>query len=161
MNILNNVDHLCVSFKELAPIFEEQIYQEKSVSFAPKGKSMLPMIREGKDTVTLSAIKVPIKKYDIVFYKRKSGQYVLHRIVRVGKTYTCIGDNQFAYERGIGKEQIIAVVSAFTRNGKEHSVNNFFYGLYCRFWHYSRFLRRCVRAIWRRVSRFFQNNTKN
>ena len=68
----------------LAPIIEEQLREGKTVRFAPKGRSMLPMIREGRDTVTLCAVDRPLKKYDIGFYRRRDGQYVLHRIVKAG-----------------------------------------------------------------------------
>ena len=40
---------------------------------------MLPMLREGKDSVVLSKISEPLRKYDVVLYQRRNGQYVLIR----------------------------------------------------------------------------------
>ncbi len=103
---------------------------------------MLPMLREGRDTVTLSPLPARLKKYDLPLYRRSGGQFVLHRIVRVGKSYRCIGDNQFLYEDGVTREQMIAVVTSFTRDGKEVPMTSLGYRLYCRVWHLSRPLRR-------------------
>lgn len=107
---------------------------------------MLPMIRQGIDSVVLSPVPEKLKKYDLPLYQREIGKYVLHRIVRIGDTYTCIGDNQFSEESGIRQEQILGVVTGFYRDRTYHSVKEPAYQLYCRFWHYSRPLRR----FWRR-----------
>ena len=112
---------------------------------------MMPMLRDGRDQVLLSPLPERLKKYDLPLYRRESGQFVLHRIVAVGETYTCVGDNQFDLERGLRHEQMIGVVTEFTRKGKTYSVNDLSYRLYCRFWHYSRFPRRVFRAIKRRL----------
>ena len=132
-------------FQELLPLIREQIGSGGSVRISPNGTSMLPMLRQGMDTVVLSPVPERLQKYDIPFYRRDNGQFVLHRITAVGETYTCIGDNQFQLEPGVRREQMIAVVTAFTRGGREISVTNPVYRCYCRFWHYSRPLRR----IWR------------
>lgn len=107
---------------------------------------MMPMLRQGRDTVLLSPVPERLRKYDIPFYRRDNGQFVLHRIVAVGENYTCIGDNQFELEPNVRADQMIAVVTAFTRDGKEIPMTNWFYQCYCRFWHYSR----PIRHLWRR-----------
>ena len=53
-----------------------------------------------------------MKKRDIILYKRDSGQYVLHRIVKVkDNTFTLVGDNQHELEHGIRLDQILAIVT--------------------------------------------------
>lgn len=144
------MDSLCDqshSFRELLPLIREQIALGGSVRIAPRGTSMLPMLRYGMDTVVLSPVPERLRKYDIPFYRRDNGQFVLHRIVAVGDAYTCIGDNQFELEHGVRQDQVIAVVTSFNRGGREISVTNLGYRCYCRFWHYSR----PVRRFWRRV----------
>ena len=61
--------------------------------------------------------------------------------VEAGDTYTCIGDNQYQYEHGVRREQMIALVTAFTRDSREISVEDPIYRLYCVLWHRSRGLR--------------------
>ena len=103
----------------------------------PRGKSMLPLIVEERDSVVLSREKdVPLKKYDIAFYRRRDGHFVLHRVMRVENdgTYTMCGDNQLVYERGITPAHIIARVCEITRNGKSIKLDGFFYSAYVFFW---------------------------
>lgn len=132
--------------EQIMPLMREYLSAGKTVKFSPRGISMLPMLRQGIDDVVLSPIPEKLKKYDLPLYQRDDGHFVLHRIVRVGETYSCIGDNQFELEHGLRHDQMIALVTAFYRNGKYHSVNELTYRIYCRFWHYSRGLRH----FWRR-----------
>ncbi len=131
----------------LMPLIKERLAAGHSVRFSPKGTSMLPMLRQGIDSIVLSPLPETLGKYDLPLYQRDNGQFVLHRIVAVGENYTCIGDNQFALERGVRPDQMIGVVTAFYRGEKRHSVTESSHRLYCRFWHYTRFPRR----IWRRI----------
>lgn len=141
--------------EQLMPLIREQLAAGKNVRFAPRGVSMLPMLRQGRDKVILSPVTGRLKKYDLPLYQRDNGQYVLHRIVKVGDTYTCIGDNQYELERGIRQDQIIAVVTAFTRDDREIPVTDLGYRIYCRAWRWlrpvKRLLGRCKRAILRRI----------
>ena len=136
-----------VQFEQLMPIIREQLEAGRTVRFNPRGTSMLPMLRQGIDSVVLSPLPERLKKYDLPLYQRDNGQYVLHRIVEAGETYTCLGDNQFVLEPGGRHDQMIALVTSFTRGKKEHSVAEPVYRLYCRIWYHSRELRRfCKRA---------------
>lgn len=142
--------------EQLMPLIKECLAAGRSVRFSPKGTSMLPMIRQGIDKVVLSPLPDKLKKFDLPLYQRKNGQYVLHRIIKIKDTYTCIGDNQFELEHGLQHDQMIGVVSAFTRGDMEHSVKEPGYWLYCRLWHYSRpvrkFWRRCIGWLRRHIA---------
>ena len=138
----------------LMPLFREQLEAGRNVRFSPMGISMLPMLRQGIDTVTLAPLPERLGKYDLPLYRRDDGKYVLHRIIAVGETYTCMGDNQFVPEPGLRHDQMIAVVTAFSRGHREISVANPLYQIYCRCWHYSRPLRR----FWRRGIGFLRRH---
>lgn len=154
MDSLNKKD---LRLEQLMPIIRESLSQGKSVRFSPRGVSMLPMLRQGLDSVELSPLPERLKKYDLPLYQRRNGQYVLHRVVGVdGDTYTCIGDNQFELEHSVAHEQMIAVVTAFFREQKAHSVNEFGYKTYCRVWHNSRGVRRFFRRCVNRLRRCFK-----
>ena len=141
---------------EAMPHIQRCLAAGEYVKIPPKGTSMLPMLRQGIDSVVLAPLPEKLKKYDLPLYQRRDGQYVLHRIVKAGKTYTCVGDNQFQLEKGLEHDQMIAVVTSFYRGDKYCSVNSFGYWLYCRFWHYSRFPRHCWRWAKRQLGRLFQ-----
>lgn len=140
--------------EDLMPLIREQLAAGKTVRFSPRGTSMLPMLRQGKDQVVLSPLPEKLKKYDLPLYQRKNGQFVLHRIVGVGDTYTCLGDNQFDTEPGLGHDQMIALVTAFTRDGREISVTAWHYRLYCRVWYHS-----CsIRQFYRRAKNWLRRH---
>ncbi len=100
-----------MKMEELYPLILQGLDECGEFVFLPKGISMLPTIVQFKDRVKL--IKADsIKKYSIVLYRRENGQFVMHRVVGIRNgTYTMCGDNQLGYERGIKKEQIIALAS--------------------------------------------------
>lgn len=134
-------EKLDIPAEQLVPIMIEQLKSGSAVRFSPHGTSMLPLLRQGRDSVTLVSLTRPLRRFDIAFYKRDDGQYVLHRVVAIKDSITCIGDNQFEYEKGLRPDQIIAVVSEFSRDGKTVPVSSFGYRAYCFFWHLSRPLR--------------------
>jgi hypothetical protein len=145
---------------ELAPLIRERLAAGQSVILSPRGVSMLPMLRQGRDSVVLSSPPERLRKYDIPLYLRDDGKYILHSAVKIGESYTCIGDNQFVYEYGVRHESIIGVVTAFTRGEKLRSVKSPGYWLYCRLRHYSRPLRRIWRGLRRRAARLFGSEGK-
>ena len=140
--------------EDLLSLIREQLEAGKTVKFAPRGISMLPMLRQGIDSVLLSPAPEKLKKYDLPLYRRDNGQFVLHRVVEVGETYTCIGDNQFVYEPGIRHEQVIALVTAFWRGERMIRVTALPYRFYCAAWHLSR----PVRHFWQRGISWLKRN---
>lgn len=133
------------TLEQLLPRMQESFARGESFRFAPGGISMLPIIRPHRDVVVVVAAPERLKKYDLPLYRRKDGKFVLHRVVEVGQTYTCVGDGQFQTEAGITHDQVIAVVAAIIRDGKEISVHSLVYKLYCRVWHYSRKIRHVIK----------------
>ncbi len=109
-----------VNLEELLPIIEEQLKDGKEICFSPNGVSMLPLLRPGHDSVILKTAPPRLKKYDLPLYRRKNGQFVLHRVIKVEKdnTYTMCGDNQFVREHGIKHSQIVGIVTSICRNDK-------------------------------------------
>lgn len=144
---MNGNQQIIVSMDDLVPLFRERLAAGQSVRFSPRGVSMLPLLQEGRDSVVLSPLPDELKKYDLVLYRRDDGSYVLHRIVAAGRTYTCIGDNQFTAEPGLRRDQMIAVVTAFSQGDRLVSAQSPMYKIYCRVWHFSR----PARHFWRRA----------
>ena len=95
--------------------YEQAIEKYGFYIATPIGTSMMPLLRERKDTVKLVAPN-NIKKYDVVLYMRNDKTLVLHRIIRVkNDLFTMCGDNQFMLEKNIKRSQIIAVMEGFYR----------------------------------------------
>lgn len=108
----------------------------------PKGTSMLPLIVQQRDSVTLAKPSGELRRGDIAFYLRDNGQYVLHRVIgSENGRYTMCGDNQITPETGIENRHIIGVVRRITRNGRTLTDRTFSYRLYKLIWR-SFFVRR-------------------
>ena len=88
------------------------------------GDSMMPLLRNRRDTVKIIPVSGRLKKYDLPLYKRPDGKYVLHRIIKVKKDYyiTC-GDNR-GWRENVPFDWIIGVVDLIYRDEKEIPVNN-------------------------------------
>ena len=143
-----------VFLKDTWPIIEEKLNLGAEVTINPGGVSMKPLVIPGRDSVVLTKVSEELKKYDVVLYIRENGQFVLHRIVGIcdGKFVMC-GDNQFRWEYGIEKGQIIALMKAVIRNKKKIQTDAFGYKLYSRVWvqiqRFNYMLRRLRRKILR------------
>lgn len=121
--------------------FEEELIEHGCIVFTNKGKSMMPMLREDRDLMVIQrrmlnedGSLLRCKKYDAVLYKR-GDKYVLHRILKVlSEGYVICGDHNYRREYDIREEQILGVLTAFVRDGKEISVTDKRYLCYVHLW---------------------------
>ena len=116
--------------------FEEEIQNSGKLIYTTVGVSMRPLIKQGRDLLIVTKPQGRLKKYDIPLYKRKNGQYVLHRVVKVKDDgYVILGDNCIKWENDIKDDQIIGVLTSLVRKGKEVDFNSFGYRFYSRAWY--------------------------
>ena len=118
-------------------LIEEVLSSGGEFRLFPRGTSMLPLLVQGKDSVVLKRKADPVlKKHDIAFYRRESGQFVLHRVMKIEKdgTYTMCGDNQLELERGIHAHQIIGYVSEIYKEERLLRTSSLRYRIYVFFW---------------------------
>lgn len=132
----NNIQSKRVNLADLYPLIQEVLDNGGTFSLTITGSSMFPTILGGRDQVSIVKPSGPLKKYDLPFYRRTNGQFVLHRIVDVQEdgTYTCCGDHQWLLEPGIRHEQVIGVVTDYVRKGKAFRDDNKSYRRYVKFW---------------------------
>ncbi len=115
--------------------FEDEIKRTGRIIYTNVGDSMMPLIKQGRDVLVISAVNGRLKRYDIPLYKRDSGQYVLHRILKVRKNdYVICGDNRCNKEYGITDRHIIGVLSGIIRDGREIPVTNIKCRIYAHLW---------------------------
>lgn len=122
------------SMEQIVQLLLPMLNMGKAVKFTVVGNSMYPVFRSNVENVTV--VKADeVKKRDVILYKREDGSYILHRIVGKGKLgYKLCGDNQMVIEYPVKKEDVVAVVISFERNGKEIPVSRFWYKLYSFVW---------------------------
>lgn len=115
--------------------FEDEIKRTGRIIYTNVGDSMMPLIKQGRDVLVISAVNGRLKRYDIPLYKRDSGQYVLHRILKVRKNdYVICGDNRCNKEYGITDRHIIGVLSGIIRDGREIPVTDIKCWIYAHLW---------------------------
>ena len=124
----------------------------ESVPLVISGSSMTPFLVHGRDTVYLSKVAHPLKKGDMILYRRDNGAYILHRICQAeGGTYTLVGDAQTRLEPGVRQDQVLAVVSAVCRKGKILRRGSFWWDFFERIWIRMISLRPVVMAVYSRL----------
>lgn len=116
--------------------YEEELSRHGTLVYTNVGTSMLPLLRQNRDLLIVG--KRPegrCKKYDVVLYKRPSGQYVLHRILKVKKdSYVICGDNRRVREFGVPDAWIFGVLTGVVRDGKQINITDFKYRCYVHLW---------------------------
>ena len=124
-----------VPMAELAAVMDAQLSAGGTAILPVTGGSMLPMLRSDRDSVTLSPLAHSLVPGDVILYRRESGQYVLHRVVRIlpGGGLLCCGDNQWKTDQ-VAHTQVLAVVTSFRRKGREHRCNSGGYRFYAGAW---------------------------
>lgn len=125
-----------INLSDMYPVIEEVLSAGGNISLTITGSSMYPTILGGRDQVTLVKAPEKLNKYDLPLYRRKSGQFVLHRIVEIAEdgTYTCCGDHQWELEKGLKQEQMIGLATEFVRKGRHFKADNRHYVRWVRFW---------------------------
>ena len=119
-----------IPMEELIKVIRLQLDTAGRANLTVTGCSMLPMLRQERDTVILSPIKRRLKPGDVALYQRENGSYVLHRAITVtAEGYEFSGDNQAKLEQ-VSHDQLIAVMVGYIRNGKEYTGNRMGYRFY-------------------------------
>lgn len=146
-----------LSAEELIPSLLELLEEADCVPLVISGSSMTPFLVHNRDTVYLSKVRQPLKRGDMILYRRDNGKYVLHRIYRAeSESYTLVGDAQTTLERGIRPDQVLALVSAVRRKGKLLLPGSFWWAFFQRIWIRLVPLRPGILAIYSGAARLFR-----
>ena len=113
----------------------EKLAAGGSVTFSPKGNSMLPMLRRAGDSVTLAAPPDKLKRGSVaLFVTEEEGarRFVLHRLVRrkKGNKLVFCGDHRRECDGEVPASAVIGVVSEYESRGRKHSLTEPWYKLY-------------------------------
>jgi len=121
-----------VPMEELMKVIRLQLETAGRANLTVTGCSMLPMLRQYRDSVILAPVSGSLKPGDIALYQREDGRFVLHRVIRVtAEGYQFCGDNQSQLE-SVTQPQLTALVTGYIQNGNRRSLNSPGYRLYRR-----------------------------
>ena len=105
--------------------FETEIRRSGYIVYTNKGDSMMPLLRQDRDLLVIRAVTAPLKKNDVVLFKRENGAYVLHRIIKVCGMgmYRICGDNR-DYAEPVPEEWIIGILTEIIRDGQHITMQD-------------------------------------
>lgn len=126
-----------VNTQEYVSMLRELTEQGKEVSMQISGNSMSPFLMHGRDSIRLKKPERELKKGDMVFFQRKSGQFVMHRIIQVKKDgFYLLGDAQQWCDREgpIEQTQIFAQIIGVRRKEKWIGPGDFWWEFFEHIW---------------------------
>ncbi len=133
--------------------FEEILKRDGVLVYKTQGVSMRPMLKQNRDLVTIRPVSGRLKKYDVPLYRKKGGGYLLHRIIAVTENgYVIRGDNTYVKELNVTDSDIVGVLTAFKRKGKDYTVESRGYRLYAHVWNFLYPLRKARNVIKRSIA---------
>ena len=113
--------------------YEEFLKENGELTYTNVGRSMMPLLRQGKDLFTVRR-KAPAERCrvgDVALYRNPADQFVLHRVIQVRPDdYVILGDHNIVKEYGIRDEDILGIMTGFVRDGRSHTVEERGYKLY-------------------------------
>ena len=104
--------------------YKTQIEKNGVIAFVPGGNSMWPMLKHRKQSVIVQKKDGRLKKFDVGFYQRDNGAFVLHRVMQVvDGGYVMCGDSQFTLEK-VREDMVFGVMTSFYVGKKCIDTNN-------------------------------------
>ena len=124
-----------VDTREYVSVLREIAEEGKVVSMLIAGSSMAPFLCHNRDYIYFTKPERELRRGDMVFYQRDSGQYVMHRIYRVKhEGYYMVGDAQTQIEGPLRRDQIFAVITQVKRDGKMIRPGDFWWEFFEHIW---------------------------
>jgi signal peptidase I len=153
---------ISIKSNKLFPVIRDLLKNGMRTRITVTGMSMYPFLREYIDSVELSNSNFKSIHYgDIVLIERKSGEYVLHRVVRKEEyCFYIVGDAQHWVEGPLSPDQLIAVVTAIWRKNKKIECSNFWWKLPSLIWLRLLLFRRLITRTHSLLSKFTRTHKK-
>lgn len=124
-----------VDTREYVSVLREIAEEGKVVSMLIAGSSMAPFLCHNRDYIYFTKPERELRRGDMVFYQRDSGQYVMHRIYRVKhEGYYMVGDAQTQIEGPLRRDQIFAVITQVKRDGEMIRPGDFWWEFFEHIW---------------------------
>lgn len=124
-----------VDTREYVSVLREIAEEGKVVSMVIAGSSMSPFLCHERDSIYFTSPDRELRRGDMVFYQRDSGQYVMHRIYKVRpEGYYMVGDGQTEIEGPLRRDQIFARIIQVKRKGKVLKPGSFWWEFFEHVW---------------------------
>lgn len=128
-----NKTQIDMSEERKSPL-EREIASGKPTVTLTMGDSMEPLLYNRSTRVVIVKADRDLKRNELPLYKRPTGQFVMHRIIKVDTDYYYTrGDNRIGLEQ-IPKQWVQGVVTEIYRKEKHFTVDNKWYRGYVLVW---------------------------
>lgn len=124
-----------VDTREYVSVLRGIAEEGKIVSMLIAGSSMSPFLCHNRDYIYFTKPGRELRRGDMVFYQRDTGQYVMHRIYKIKKDgYYMTGDAQKEIEGPLRRDQIFALIIKVKRKGKILEPGDFWWEFFEHVW---------------------------
>ena len=124
-----------VDTNEYVSVLRELAEEGRVVSMLIAGSSMSPFLCHNRDYIYFTKPDRELRRGDMVFYQRDTGQYVMHRIYKRKKDdYYMVGDAQTQIEGPLRRDQIFARIIKIKRKGRIIEPGNFWWEFFEHVW---------------------------
>lgn len=146
-----------VDTREYVSVLREIAESGKIVSLRIAGSSMSPFLAHGRDYIYFTRPDRELRAGDMVFYQRKNGQYVMHRIYKKKpEGYYIVGDAQTEIEGPVDRGQIFALIIKVKRKDRIIRPGDFWWEFFEHVWIRMIPLRRPAVRIYSAVSKLLR-----
>lgn len=146
-----------VDTREYVSVLREIAESGKIVSLRIAGSSMSPFLAHGRDYIYFTKPDREPRTGDMVFYQRKNGQYVMHRIYKKKpEGYYIVGDAQTEIEGPVDRGQIFALIIKVKRKDRIIRPGDFWWEFFEHVWIRMIPLRRPAVCIYSAVSKLLR-----
>lgn len=124
-----------VDTNEYVTVLRELAGEGRVVPMLIAGSSMSPFLCHNRDYIYFTKPDRELRRGDMVFYQRDTGQYVMHRIYKRKKDgYYMVGDAQTQIEGPLRGDQIFARIIKVKRKGRIIEPGNFWWEFFEHVW---------------------------
>ena len=146
-----------VDTREYVSVLREIAESGKVVSLRIAGSSMSPFLAHGRDYIYFTKPDRELRAGDMVFYQRKNGQYIMHRIYKKKpEGYYIVGDAQTEIEGPVSRGQIFALIIKVKRKDRIIRPGDFWWEFFEHVWLRMIPLRRPAVRIYSAVSKLLR-----
>ncbi len=142
-----------VSMKELNREVDVAMEKGEEFTLVITGWSMAPSLYPHRDKAVIRPLDRPVKKGDIILFRRNDSNIVIHRAIAVDKTngrITMNGDAQ-SWTEEIEPKQVLGRAFYLIRKGKSIYTDSISYKVYTFFWGLTRPFRKTMVSIRRKL----------
>lgn len=127
------------------------------VTICLDGNSMMPLIRRGKDPVTIIPLQHPLRIGDVVLLTTGTNRYVVHRIWKIrGENIRTLGDNCVNPDSWVTQDHVLGQVIYYNRNNEKHRLDTTASRLWGRAWMAIFPLRKCCIQLKNALRRYYR-----